>query len=113
MSTDLGDALTAYWRSGIWWGGPGLIAWMINNGHMSEAAYALDEVLKVPSLPEKQRRALLGQRKRLEALERRAQEKPTLHRPDTPSSEQPGQPPSSTATATSGAPPEPAGDLSP
>jgi hypothetical protein len=80
---------------------------------MSEAAYALGEVMKVTRMPEKQRRVLLRQGKRLQALERRAQERPTLHQPDTPSSEQPGQHPSSTTTATSGAPPEPAGDLSP
>lgn len=51
MATDLGDALTAYWRSGEWWGGLQFVRWLINNGHMSEAEYALREVLKVPTLP--------------------------------------------------------------
>lgn len=68
MATDLGDALTAYWRNGRWWGCEDFIRWLINHGHLSEAAYALREVLKVPSLPEDTRKVLQGHARRLERL---------------------------------------------
>ncbi|MEV6867459.1 hypothetical protein AB0M44_41520 [Streptosporangium subroseum] len=103
MATDLGDALTAYWRSGEWWGSPELIIWLINNGHMSEAAYALQEVMRVKRIPDKRRQLLLRQGRRLQALERRAQEQSTLPPPDALPSGHLGSPPSSTSTATSGA----------
>ncbi|MEQ4725002.1 hypothetical protein [Nonomuraea sp. B19D2] len=53
MATDLGDALTAYWRNGRWFGSDAIITWMIDHGHLSEAAYALDQVMKVPGLKPK------------------------------------------------------------
>ncbi|MEV4375998.1 hypothetical protein [Streptosporangium sp. NPDC049644] len=67
---------------------------------MSEAAYALREVMQIKRMPDKQRRILLRQARRLQALERQSQEQPTL-------------PPSSASTAASGTDSEPAGDLSP
>lgn len=68
MATDLGDALTAYWRSGCWWGCENFIRWLIKHGHLSEAAYALQEVMKVPNLPEDTRKVLQGQARKLERL---------------------------------------------
>lgn len=51
MATDLGGALTAYWRNGQWFGSDPLIKWMIDHGHLSEAAYALEQVMNAPALP--------------------------------------------------------------
>lgn len=68
MATDLGDALTAYWRSGQWWGSDHLIRWLIDHGHMSEAAYALGEVMHGPHIPEGTRRQLRRYEGRLKTL---------------------------------------------
>ena len=47
LATDLGDALVAYWRKGRWWGWDDqFIAWLIDNGHIAEAAYALQIIRK-------------------------------------------------------------------
>jgi len=111
MATDLGDALTAYWRSGQWWGGPQFIIWLISNGHMSEAAYALQEVMKIERTPHRQRRILLSQAKRLQALERRPQQQPPLPHSEAGVGEPP--PHSSSISAASGTASEPADDLRP
>ncbi|MBB4942828.1 hypothetical protein FHR32_007228 [Streptosporangium album] len=92
MATDLGDALTAYWRSGKWWGSDAFIKWLIDNGHMSEAAYALREVMKVPPPRKKTLQALRRQSRRLEALARGAEERPTLQPPDSLSAQRSGEP---------------------
>ncbi|MFI7028399.1 hypothetical protein ACIBK1_06790 [Microbispora rosea] len=47
MATELGDALTAYWRTGHWFGSDSFIAWLIKHGHISEAEFALTEVMLV------------------------------------------------------------------
>ncbi|MER6946029.1 hypothetical protein ABT294_18555 [Nonomuraea sp. NPDC000554] len=91
MATDLGDALTAYWRNGRWWGSDDFIRWLINHGHLSEAAFALDQVMQVPRL-NKETRATL---RRLERkLEERLREKPMLTPPVSRSAgplEEPGR----------------------
>ncbi|MEU0480172.1 hypothetical protein ABZ260_13445 [Streptosporangium sp. NPDC006013] len=79
---------------------------------MPEAAYALREVMQIKRMPDEQRRILLGQARRLQALERQPQEQLTLPRSDAVASEHPEQP-SSASTAASGTASEPAGDLSP
>ncbi|MEV6868089.1 hypothetical protein AB0M44_44805 [Streptosporangium subroseum] len=107
MATDLGDALTAYWRSGEWWGSPELIIWLINNGHMSEAEYALREVMQVKRIPDKRRQLLLRQGRRLQALERRAQQQPMLPPADALPDEHLDRPSSNASTAASGAAAEP------
>ncbi|WP_433357960.1 hypothetical protein ACQP25_45260 (plasmid) [Microtetraspora malaysiensis] len=71
MATDLGDALTAYWRKGKWFGSDSLITWMIDHGHLSEAAYALQEINKVPRPSEKAEAV----RKRLRPVEGRLKDK--------------------------------------
>uniref|UniRef100_UPI003F494162 hypothetical protein n=1 Tax=Streptosporangium sp. CA-256172 TaxID=3240076 RepID=UPI003F494162 len=111
MATDLGDALTAYWRSEQWWGGPQFITWLINNGHMSEAAYAVREVMKIERMPPRQRRIVLGQAKRLQALERRPPQQPSLPHSDAGAGGPSPQP--SSASTTSGTAAEPSDDLRP
>ncbi|MET9069449.1 hypothetical protein [Streptosporangium sandarakinum] len=77
MATDLGDALTAYWRSGKWWGSAEFVRWLITHGHLSEAAYALRHLLKL-NLPKDVHRDLCGQERRLQALT------PGRQQPDPP-----------------------------
>ncbi|WP_449064031.1 hypothetical protein [Planomonospora algeriensis] len=68
MATDLGDALTAYWRSGKWWGSPDFIRWLVDTGQLAKADYAL-RALDTPNLSEEGRYALQGaERKLLKAL---------------------------------------------
>ncbi|MEO3892193.1 hypothetical protein [Nonomuraea sp. B5E05] len=47
MATELGDALIAYWRNGGWFGCDTFIRWLINHGHVAEAAYALQTIAAV------------------------------------------------------------------
>lgn len=70
MATDLGYALTAYWRNGKWFGSDAIIMWMINHGHIAEAAYALDEALKASRFSPKGRKRLSGCVRRLEEATR-------------------------------------------
>jgi hypothetical protein len=70
MATDLGDALTAYWRNGQWFGSDALIKWMIDHGHLSEAAYALEQVMKAPRLAPRVRQRLTKCAKDLDAVMR-------------------------------------------
>jgi hypothetical protein len=109
MATDLGDALTAYWRSGKWWGSAAFVKWLVDNGHMSEATYALHQIMKMPHIPNDVRRELLRQDKRLQALERRPQQQPPLPRSDAVAGEHPHRP--SSASTPSGTVSEPADDL--
>jgi len=111
MATDLGDALTAYWRSGKWWGSAAFVKWLIDNGHMSEATYALHLVMKGPRIPKDVRQELLRQDKRLQALEGRSQQQPPLPHSDAGAGKPPQQ--ASSTSATSGTASEPADDLRP
>ncbi|MEU6721594.1 hypothetical protein ABZ897_60010 [Nonomuraea sp. NPDC046802] len=47
VATELGDALIAYWRNGGWFGCDTFIRWLINHGHVAEAAYALQAIAAV------------------------------------------------------------------
>ncbi|MER7503162.1 hypothetical protein AB0L05_22920 [Nonomuraea pusilla] len=68
-ATDLGFALVAYWRSGEWWGCDHFIGWLIKNGHVSEADFALRQVLAVQRLPGDTKSQLLSKQRRLEGYD--------------------------------------------
>ncbi|MFG1697157.1 hypothetical protein [Nonomuraea sp. NPDC049309] len=93
MATDLGDALTAYWRNGNWFGTDELIYWMIDHGHLSEAAYVLDQVMDAPGLSAKAQERLGKCVRRLEKAKRAgAAAAQTERSPDASRMEAPGHP---------------------
>jgi hypothetical protein len=51
MATDLGDALTAYCRTGAWWGPLGFADWLVKTGQLAEARYILQVLAETEISP--------------------------------------------------------------